>query len=65
MQNDDGKEGCDTLNDVQTVEVDQSNSTQPSSPGVEKAKVLAQIQQNFMELSASEEEEVSEVNIII
>ena len=51
--------------DVKTVEVGSASLT-PSSPVMEKAKVLAAIQPNFIaDLSGSEEEEVSEVCIIM
>ncbi len=59
MQNVEEKQSSEDVQDVKTVEVDEASLTHTSSE-IEKAKVLAHIQQNFMELSASEEE-VSEV----
>ena len=60
MQNVAQNEGSDSIEDVKTVEVGQASLT-PSSPEMENAQMLAAIQQNFVELSASEEDEVSEV----
>ena len=50
-------EETQSSDEVKTVEVDEASLTHSSSPEIEKAQVL---QQNFMELSASEEE-ISEV----
>ena len=62
MQNVEEIRSTDYVKDVKTVEVDEASLTHSSSPEIEKAQVLAHIQQNFMELSASEEE-VSEVRL--
>ena len=64
MQNVDGVGGSDSLKDVKTVEVGQAILTPPSSgsPVMEKDRVLADLnQQNFMDLSGSDEGEASEV----
>lgn len=62
MQNVEETQSSDQVEDVKTVEVDEASQTHSSSPEIEQAQVLAHIQQNFMELSASEEE-VSEVRL--
>ena len=63
MQNVGQNDGSDSLEDVKTMDVRQARLTPPSgSPVIEKAQVLAALQQNFMDLSASDEEEASEVN---
>lgn len=64
MQNVDGVEGSESLKDVKTVEVGQAILTPPSSgsPVMEKNRVLTALhQQNFMDLSGSDEGEASEV----
>ena len=64
MQNVKEAQNSGHVKDVKTVEVDEGSSAHSSS-GIEKAQILTNIQQNFMELSASEEDEVSEVRQLI
>ena len=64
MQNVEETRSSDHGKHVKTVEVDEASLTHSSTPEIEKAHVLAHIQQNFMELSASEEE-VSEVRLCV
>ena len=63
MQNVGQNENPDSTNDAKAVEVSQANVTPSSGPLVmEKTHLIAAIQQQcFDDLSASEDEEVSEV----
>ncbi len=64
MQNLGQNDESNAVEDVKTLDIEQASLT-PSSPEMDKAQVLAAaIQQNFVELSNSEEDEVSEVIIV-
>lgn len=67
MQDVDQNNGSESPKDVKTDEVGKSSLTPPSgSPVMEKDQVLAALhQQNFMDLSGSDEEEASEVYMTI
>ena len=70
MQNVGQNDSPDAAKDVKSVEVGQASMTSSSNLSVmsmENGQVLTGIseQQNFIELSASEEEEVSEVTIVV